>query len=105
MVTWSFLCAVEFKTLPNGFGATALNSADESAYGIPAFVERVYTFVLVRQPDVDGFGRWVTAVINGSYAGGRQGWLNVLAQGSSRTDVINGFIGSAEFAALARHAA
>ena len=32
---------------------------------------------------------------------GKEGWLNVLAQGQSREYVLNGFIGSAEFAALA----
>ena len=33
--------------------------------------------------------------------GGKQGWLTALAGGQSREDVLNGFIGSAEFAALA----
>ena len=33
--------------------------------------------------------------------GGRQGWLNALSGGQSREDVLNGFIGSAEFATLA----
>ena len=32
---------------------------------------------------------------------GSEGWLNALAQGQSRDYVLNGFIGSAEFAALA----
>jgi hypothetical protein len=140
MVIWGFLRAAEFKTLSDSFGVTALNAADESAYGIRAFVERFYTLVLGRQPDTGGFDNWVTALTNGSYAGGdiakafflsaeylsqntsddafvntcyqaffgraadaagKQGWLDALAQGSSRTDVLNGFIGSAEFAALA----
>ena len=119
---------------------TALNAADESAYGIRAFVERFYTLVLGRQPDRGGFDNWVTALTNGSYAGGdiakafflsaeylnqntsndafvetaykaffgreadsagKEGWLNVLAQGQSREYVLDGFIGSAEFVALA----
>jgi hypothetical protein len=140
MVIWGFLRAAEFKTLSDSFGVTALNAADESAYGIRAFVERFYTLVLGRQPDAGGFDNWVIALTNGSYAGGdivkafflsaeylsqntsddafvstcyqaffgreagaagKQGWLDALAQGSSRTDVLNGFIGSAEFAALA----
>ena len=140
MVIWGFLRAAEFKTLSDSFGVTALNAADESAYGIRAFVERFYTLVLGRQPDRGGFDNWVTALTNGSYAGGdiakafflsaeylnqntsndafvetcyqaffgraadsagKEGWLNVLAQGQSREYVLNGFIGSAEFAALA----
>ena len=34
-------------------------------------------------------------------AGGKQGWLDALAQGQSRAYVLDGFIGSAEFATLA----
>ncbi|MDG2443787.1 MAG: DUF4214 domain-containing protein, partial [Luminiphilus sp.] len=34
-------------------------------------------------------------------AGGKQGWLDALAQGQSREYVLDGFIGSAEFATLA----
>jgi hypothetical protein len=34
-------------------------------------------------------------------AAGKQGWLDVLSGGKSREYVLNGFIGSAEFAALA----
>ena len=140
MVIWGFLRAAEFKTLSDSFGVTALNAADESAYGIRAFVERFYTLVLGRQPDTGGFDTWVTTLTNGSYAGGdiakafflsaeylgqntsnndfvdtcyqaffgraadsagKEGWLNVLAQGQSREYVLNGFIGSAEFATLA----
>ena len=33
--------------------------------------------------------------------GGKQGWLTALLEGQSREDVLNGFIGSAEFATLA----
>jgi hypothetical protein len=33
--------------------------------------------------------------------GGKQGWLTALSGGQRREDVLNGFIGSAEFAALA----
>ena len=141
MVIWGFLRAAEFKTLSDSFGVTALNAADESAYGIRAFVERFYTLVLGRQPDRGGFDNWVTALTNGSYAGGdiakafflsaeylsqnttdeafvetvyraffgreadpagKQGWLNALAQGQSREYVLDGFIGSAEFVALAK---
>lgn len=140
MVIWGFLRAAEFKTLSDSFGVTALNAADESAYGIRAFVERFYTLVLGRQPDRGGFDNWVTALTNGSYAGGdiakafflsaeylnqntsndafvdtcyqaffgraadsagKEGWLKLLAQGQSREQVLNGFIGSTEFAALA----
>ena len=140
MVIWGFLRAAEFKTLSDSFGVTALDAADESAYGIRAFVERFYTLVLGRQPDTSGFDTWVTPITNGSYAGGdiakafflsaeylgqntsnndfvdtcyqaffgraadsagKEGWLNVLAQGQSREYVLNGFIGSAEFATLA----
>ena len=140
MVIWGFLRAAEFKTLSDSFGVTALNAADESAYGIRAFVERFYTLVLGRQPDQGGFDNWVTALTNGTYAGGdiakafflsaeylnqntsndafvetaykaffgreadsagKEGWLNVLAQGQSREYVLDGFIGSAEFVALA----
>jgi hypothetical protein len=32
---------------------------------------------------------------------GKQGWLTTLSQGSSRADVLDGFIGSAEFVQLA----
>jgi len=140
MVIWGFLRAAEFKTLSDSFGVTALNAADESAYGIRAFVERFYTLVLGRQPDTGGFDTWVTTLTNGSYAGGdiakafflsaeylgqntsnndfvdtcyqaffgraadsagKEGWLNVLAQGQSREYVLDGFIGSVEFATLA----
>ena len=140
MVIWGFLRAAEFKNLSDVFGVAALSAADESAYGIRAFVERFYTLVLGRQPDQGGFDNWVTALTNGSYAGGdiakafflsaeylnqnttdsafvetayqaffgrpadaagKEGWLNVLAQGRSREYVLDGFIGSAEFAALA----
>jgi hypothetical protein len=119
---------------------TALNAADESAYGIRAFVERFYTLVLGRQPDKGGFDNWVSALTNGSYAGGdiakafflspeylnqntsdddfvntcyraffgreadaggKQGWMTALGQGQSREYVLDGFIGSAEFEALA----
>jgi len=34
-------------------------------------------------------------------AGGKQGWLDLLAQGTSRTQVLDGFSGSQEFIALA----
>ena len=140
MVIWGFLKAAEFNTLSDSFGVTALNAADESAYGIRAFVERFYTLVLGRQPDQGGFDNWVTALTNGTYAGGdiakafflsaeylsqnttdeafvetaykaffgreadsagKEGWLSVLAQGQSREYVLDGFIGSAEFVALA----
>ena len=119
---------------------TALNAADESAYGIRAFVERFYTLVLGRQPDQGGFDGWGTALsaktlsggdlakaffLSAEYAAknptdsefvetayqaffgraaddaGKQGWLEVLSGGESREYVLNGFIGSAEFAALA----
>jgi hypothetical protein len=33
--------------------------------------------------------------------GGKQGWLTALSEGQSREDVLNGFIGSSEFATLA----
>ena len=140
MVIWGFLRAAEFKTLSDSFGVTALNAADESAYGIRAFVERFYIEVLGRQPEQAGFDDWVIALTNGSYAGGdiakafflsaeylnqnttdsafietayqaffgrdadaagKQGWLEILSGGETREYVLNGFIGSAEFAALA----
>ena len=34
-------------------------------------------------------------------AGGKQGWLDALAQGMTRTEVLDGFSGSQEFIALA----
>ena len=140
MVIWGFLRSAEFKNLADSFGVTALNAADESAYGIRAFVERFYTLVLGRQPDKGGFDNWVSALTNGSYAGGdiakafflspeylnqntsdddfvntcyraffgreadaggKQGWMTALGQGQSREYVLDGFIGSAEFEALA----
>ena len=140
MVIYGFLRSAEFKNLSDSFGVTAFSAADESAYGIRAFAERFYTLVLGRQPDKGGFDNWVTALGNGSYAGGdiakafflsaeylsqntgddafvntcyqaffgrqadaggKQGWLDALAQGKSREYVLDGFIGSAEFEALA----
>ena len=140
MVIWGFLRSAEFKNLADSFGVTALNAADESAYGIRAFVERFYTLVLGRQPDKGGFYNWVSALTNGSYAGGdiakafflspeylnqntsdddfvntcyraffgrepdaggKQGWMTALGQGKSRELVLDGFIDSAEFEALA----
>ena len=50
-----------------------------------AFVETAYRAFFGR--DADGAGK--------------QGWLDVLSGGQSRESVLNGFIGSAEFAALA----
>ena len=118
----------------------AVNSNDESAYGVRAFTERFYTLVLGRQPDVAGFDSWVSGLTAGTLTGGdlaknfflseeylnqntsdsafidtcyqaffgrdadeagKQGWLTMLSQGSSRTDVLDGFIGSAEFVQLA----
>jgi hypothetical protein len=140
MVIWGFLRSTEFKNLADSFGVTDLNAADESAYGIRAFVERFYTLVLGRQPDEGGFDNWVSALTNGSYAGGdiakafflspeylnqntsdddfvntcyraffgreadaggKQGWMTALGAGQSREYVLDGFIGSAEFEALA----
>ena len=49
------------------------------------FVETVYRAFFNRDSD----------------AGGKQGWLTALQQGNTRADVIDGFSGSAEFAALA----
>ena len=68
MVIWSFLRSAEFKNRSDRFGVTALNSEDESAFGIRAFVERFYTEVLGRQPDKGGFNYWVSALTNGGYA-------------------------------------
>ena len=50
-----------------------------------AFVDTAYQAFFGRQAD----------------SAGKQGWLDAMTQGSSRTDVLNGFIGSAEFVALA----
>jgi len=140
MVVYGFLKSAEFKVLSNRFNTVAFNAADESAYGIRAFVERFYNLVLGRQPDRGGFDGWVTALsaktlsggdlakaffLSAEYeaknttdsdfvetayqaffgraadAAGKQGWLDVLSGGESREYVLNGFIGSAEFTALA----
>ena len=68
MVIWSFLRSAEFMNRSDRFGVTALNAADESAFGIRTFVERFYTQVLGRQPDKDGFDYWVSALTNSSHA-------------------------------------
>ena len=67
MVIWSFLRSAEFKNRSDRFGVTALNSEDESAFGIRAFVERFYTEVLGRQPDKGGLIIG-SALTNGGYA-------------------------------------
>lgn len=140
MVVWGFLRAGEFNTLSDSFGVTALSPADESAYGVRAFIERFYTVVLGRHPDQAGFDGWVSGLsaqtlsggdlakafflsaeyvaqgtsdsnfVDTAYqaffgraadAAGKQGWLDVLSAGESREHVLDGFIGSAEFVALA----
>lgn len=140
MIIYEFTRSQEFDTLATSFGVVAVNSNDESAYGVRAFTERFYTVVLGRQPDVAGFDAWVAGLTAGTLTGGdlaknfflseeylnqntsdsafidtcyqaffgrnadeagKQGWLAMLSQGSSRTDVLDGFIGSAEFVQLA----
>ena len=140
MIIYEFTRSQEFDTLARSFGVVAVNSNDESAYGLRAFTERFYTLVLGRQPDVVGFDNWVAGLTAGTLTGGdlaknfflseeylnqntsdsafidtcyqaffgrdadqagKQGWLAMLSQGSSRTDVLDGFIGSAEFVQLA----
>ena len=140
MIIYQFTRSQEFKTLSDSFGAVAVNSVDEAAYGIRAFTERFYTIVLGRQPDISGFDGWVAGLTAKTISGGdlaksfflspeysnkntsdsvfiddcyqaffdraadpagKEGWLNFLAQGRSRDSVLDGFIGSAEFVALA----
>jgi hypothetical protein len=140
MIIYEFTRSQEFHTLATSFGVVAVNSKDESAYGVRAFTERFYTLVLGRQPDVAGFDNWVAGLTAGTLSGGdlaknfflseeylnqntsdsafidtcyqaffgrnadeagKQGWLTMLSQGSSRADVLDGFIGSAEFVQLA----
>lgn len=140
MIIYEFTRSQEFYTLATSFGVVAVNSNDESAYGVRAFTERFYTLVLGRQPDVAGFDNWVAGLTAGTLTGGdlaknfflseeylnqntsdsafidtcyqaffgrdadeagKQGWLTMLSQGSSRAEVLEGFIGSAEFVQLA----
>ena len=140
MVIYQFTRSQEFDTLAKSFGVVAVNSNDESAYGVRAFTERFYTLVLGRQPDIAGFDNWVAGLTAGTLTGGdlaknfflseeylnqdtsdsafvdtcyqaffgrdadvagKQGWLSMLSQGSSRAEVLDGFIGSAEFVQLA----
>ena len=140
MVIYQFTRSQEFDTLAKSFGVVAVNSNDESAYGVRAFTERFYTLVLGRQPDIAGFDNWVAGLTAGTLTGGdlaknfflseeylnqdtsdsafvdtcyqaffgrdadvagKQGWLSMLSQGSSRAEVLYGFIGSAEFVQLA----
>ncbi len=140
MVIYQFTRSQEFDTLAKSFDVVAVNSNDESAYGVRAFTERFYTVVLGRQPDIAGFDNWVAGLTAGTLTGGdlaknfflseeylsqgtsdsafvdtcyqaffgrdadaagKQGWLSVLSQGSSRTEVLDGFISSAEFVQLA----
>ena len=58
---------------------TSQNTSDDE------FVDTCYLALFDREPD----------------ASGKADWLNLLAQGKSREEVLNGFIGSSEFAALA----
>ena len=140
MIIYEFTRSQEFYTLATSFGVVAVNSNDESAYGVRAFTERFYTLVLGRQPDVAGFDSWVSGLTAGTLTGGdlaknfflseeylsqntsdsafidtcyqaffgrdadeagKQGWLTMLSQSSSRADVLEGFSGSAEFVQLA----
>jgi hypothetical protein len=140
MVIYQFTRSQEFDTLAKSFGVVAVNSDDESAYGVRAFTERFYTLVLGRQPDIAGFDNWVAGLTAGTLTGGdlaknfflseeylnqdtsdsafvdtcyqaffgrdadvagKQGWLSMLSQGGSRAEVLDGFIGSAEFVQLA----
>ena len=84
MVIWGFLRAEEFKTLSDSFGVTALNPADEAAYGVRAFTERFYEVALGRHPDQAGFNGWVTALTAKTLSGG---------------DLAKAFFLSAEYAA------
>jgi hypothetical protein len=140
MVIYQFTRSQEFDTLAKSFGVVAVNSDDESAYGVRAFTERFYTLVLGRQPDIAGFDNWVAGLTAGTLTGGdlaknfflseeylnqdtsdsafvdtcyqaffgrdadvagKQGWLSMLSQVGSRAEVLDGFIGSAEFVQLA----
>ena len=139
MAIYGFLRSAEFESVANSYGVIAFSAADQSAYGIRAFVERFYTLVLGRQPDEGGFQSWVANLSNGRYSGGdiakafflspeyltqrttdddfvttcyraffgrepdaagKQGWLDALVSGT-RESVLDGFINSAEFFALA----
>ncbi len=140
MVIYQFTRSQEFDTLAKRSGVVAVNSNDESAYGVGAFTERFYTVVLGRQPDIAGFDNWVAGLTAGRLTGGdlaknfflseeylnqdtsdsafvdmcyqaffgrgadvagKQGWLSMLSQSSSRAEVLDGFISSAEFVQLA----
>ena len=139
LVIYGFLRSGEFNNLADSFGVTAFNEDNTSAYGIRAYVERLYNLVLLRQPDLDGFNQWVSELSNQLSSGGdiargfffsqeyanqgnsnynfietcyqalfgrdsdpdgKQTWMAVLESGGSRSDVLDGFIGSQEFAIL-----
>ncbi|MBO4637738.1 MAG: DUF4214 domain-containing protein [Clostridiales bacterium] len=57
-----------------------------ASYSDEEFVRRLYATFFDREPDQAGF----------------DSWLNVLRNGSSRHEVLDGFIGSSEFASLCR---
>jgi hypothetical protein len=83
-----WVSALSAKTLSGGDIAKAFFlSAEYSGQNTTdsAFVETAYRAFFGRDAD----------------AAGKQGWLDVLSGGQSRESVLNGFIGSAEFAALA----
>lgn len=83
-----WVSALSAKTLSGGDIAKAFFlSAEYSGQNTTdsAFVETAYRAFFGRDAD----------------AAGKQGWLDVLSAGQSRESVLNGFIGSAEFAALA----
>ncbi len=140
MVIYQFTRSQEFDALSKSFGVVAINSDDDSAYGVRAFTERFYTLVLGRQPDTAGFDVWVSGLTAGTLTGGdlaknfflseeylnqntsnsdfvdtcyqaffgreadaagKQGWLSMLSLGSTRSEVLDGFISSAEFVQLA----
>lgn len=69
MVIYGFLRSAEFKALSDSFSVTAVNAADEAAYGVRAFTERFYKLVLGREPDVGGFNSWVSGLSAGSLTG------------------------------------
>ena len=93
MVIWGFLRAEEFKTLSDSFGVTALNPADEAAYGVRAFTERFYEVALGRYPDQAGFNGWVTALTAKTLSGGdlaKAFFLSAeyVAQGTSDSEFV-----------------
>ena len=120
------------------FKGTQVNALTRDEY-VGQFVERMYTMVLGRRSEAEGFNYWKSRILSGETTGatcaygffesaeyrgfntsneqyvktlynvilgrdcdpaGLQYWLNFLAQGTSRVNILAGFVGSQEYAQI-----